>query len=82
MDINIDETFLAINLLETNYTEMMKEMYDFKNLNEYEIYNLIFPYEWNEIIDSDVKIRALRDALRDKVKLIETEELNKYFKSL
>ena len=81
-DVNFDETTLAVNLLETNYTEMMKKMYDFKDLDEYEIYDIIFPYEWAEIVDNDVKIRALRDALREKIKLIETEELAKYFRSL
>ena len=52
--MNIDTGFLTVNLLEVNYIDMMKEMYDLSNLTKDEERNALFPYEWDLIKDNNV----------------------------
>ena len=78
---NLDEIGMLLIHYEADYKKIMLEKYDFSKVHEYEISNIIYPSSWDYVSD-DAKIEALKEAIENKIALLETKTLNQYLKSL
>ena len=78
----MDEKDFILTRYQLQYKKMMLELYDFSQVPEEKITEIIYPSSWHYINDRDVKISILKEAIEDKCSLIETTALNNYFKSL
>ena len=80
--LNLDETDFLLTHYQIEYQDMIKKKYDFSNVPEHRIRDIIYPNSWNYIEDREEKIQILKEAIDNKITIRETEALNKYLKSL
>ncbi len=79
--LNMDESDIILIYSEIAYQKMMLKKYDFPDISNDQIREIIYPSSWRYTND-DVKIEALKEAIENKVSLMETEAINKHLKSL
>ncbi len=79
---NLDETDFILARYQLQYKKMMLEYYDFSQVPEEKIREIIYPSSWYSINDRDTQIDILKEAIDNKCSIMETEALNRYFKSL
>lgn len=79
---NLDETDFILTRYQLQYKKMMLENYDFSQVPEEKILEIIYPSSWHSINDRDTQIDILKEAIDNKCSILETEALNRYFKSL
>ncbi len=79
--LNMDKTDILVIHYQLEYQKMILEKYDFSPVPEDRIREIIYPSSWN-YISSEAKLESLKEAIDNKITLLETEALNKYLKSL
>lgn len=77
----MDKNKMLCELLEIEYIEKMRKKLNFEGLNEIMIYKILFPNEWS-IIDDEIKLSCLKEAIEENKTLIETTSILTFYKQL
>lgn len=74
----MNNTDIAVNLVEIHYIEKMKEKLSLDDdISSMELRDRLFPIEWYDM-DGETKLMALKEALDKNVLLSDTASVQKY----
>ena len=64
---------LAYDLVEIQYIDMMKVKDEYQSLEEFDLWNEIFPMDWHQIVDYKTKVEFLNKAITTNTNLKDVE---------